>query len=224
MSLEAFRRWIGTPYREWRRFCRALDVTTRATCNADAFLALMDRDWNGEGAGQLEEEQAGMGELVNGPVETNTWTEIAIVAPDGELGELAPDMPTGPLMVGEGLIGRRAAAFRRYWVARVHCEYPRVVGNWDEAALGCTKLYLCKAMREPRRYYVMERQRDGSERLAVRYKQGMTVAQVAHCVDWVVTAAHTGTPAQATQRAVQMAMKPNWLMRLCGLRAVGYPQ
>lgn len=223
MTMEALRTWITTPWREWRKFCRALELTTRATCDAEAFLAIMDRDWNGDGAGHLEELDVSV-TAMTAPQETNETSLMAIVAPDGELGELPPDMPSGPLQVGDGPAGRRAAAFRRYWVARVHGEYPRVVGNWDEAALGCTRLFLCKAMREPRRYYVAQQQADGSRKLVVKYKQGMTVAQVAHCVDWIVTAAHTGNPAQATQRAVQAAMKPNWLMRLCGLRAVGYPR
>lgn len=217
--------WLRTPAREWRRFKRALDFTTRATCDAEAFLCLMDRDWGGERTtGHLAEETVDPEELVRGVAVTNDETPLVIIDSTGEIGELPPDMPQNPLQIGDGYVGRRAAAFRRYWVARAQNEYPRVVGCWDEGALACTRLFLCKAMRAARKYYVEDVNEQGRVVLRAQYKQGMTESQIAHCVDWLVTAVHTGTPRQAIQRAVHAQMKPNWLMRMCGLTGVSYHQ
>lgn len=216
--MEALKLWLSKPVRGWRKFVRALEVTTRATCEADVFMAAWEDDWaRGTGHGHMESPDQGGDSLVDEPELQPDGAYMAVVAPDGEIGELPPDMPEGPLVVGAEARGRRAAAFRRYWVNRVLEQYPRVVGNWDDAALACTRVFLCKAMRAPRKYYVEEAVAGKGVKLRVKYKRGMTTSQIGYSVDWLVTAAHAGTPGMTTQRAVQANLRPNWLMQRFGL-------
>lgn len=222
--MQAFRTWCFGPIRGLKRFFRELDLTTRATCDAEAFIGLMEVDWSGsESIGAADGTRAHTVQDAD-PLRHDLeflpgGSIMALVSSDGEPGELPPDMPDGPLVVGEGPIGRRAAAFRRYWVARVYERYPRVVGDWSEASLACTRLYLCSIMKEARKYYVEDKQTDGSVKLRAVFRRGMTTMQIMACVDWIVTSAHYGTPAQAAQRAVAESMRPNWLMRMFGLHA-----
>lgn len=219
---------------------RALELTTQATCSAEAMIAMLDNDW------RCSRSIIPTGGRFVDAAEPSPQVDVgavAIVGPDGEVGELPPDCPPEPMTYGDDGLGSRAALFRRYWVARVHAEYPRVVGNWDEAALAATRLYLCKVMKEPREYYVRVRKEevigaDGKPRLVEvvhpeqepdscqdflhvgyrkKFKRGMTTMQIESCVDWLVTAAHMGTPAMAAQEALRESMRPNWLMRMCGL-------
>lgn len=238
--MEAFKLWLSKPIRGWRKFVRALELTTQATCSAEAMIAMLDNDWRCSrttvrtGGGYVDGSQP------SPPMEVG---DVAIIGSDGEVGELPPDCPEEPMTYGDDGLGSRAALFRRYWVARVHAEYPRVVGNWDEAALAATRLFLCKAMREPREYYVRMRKEeviggDGKPHVIdvvhpeqcpdtfsclqnvsyrKKFKRGMTTMQIERCVDWLVTAAHMGTPAMAAQEALRESMRPNWLMRMCGL-------
>jgi hypothetical protein len=72
-------------------------------------------------------------------------------------------------------------------------------------------------MREPRDYYVTDTVNGKSQRRKI-HRLGMTTTQIADCVDWIVTAAHIGTPAQAMQREIRRGLKPNLLMRLFGVQ------
>lgn len=133
--------------------------------------------------------------------------------------ECAPDAPSNSEL--RERLSRRARLFASYWVNRVHEEYPRVVGDWDEASLACTRRYLTKIMKEPRLYYVRKRER-GQWVYEKKYKRGMTTSQVASCVDWIVTLSHRGTDEQLAQLAARQAEQPNWLMRLLGVRVPGF--
>lgn len=151
----AFVRWLKTPYREWCRFVKALELTTQASCSADALLATIEQDWSGIRADYEPWSHEGA-PLEVAPEVTPDGSFAAIVGKDGETGELPPNAPACPLEGGTGATGRRAAMFRRYWVGRVHAIYPRVVGCWDESSLACTRMFLCKAMKEPRKYYILD--------------------------------------------------------------------
>lgn len=216
--MEAIRTWFCTPVRELRRFFRALDLTSRATCDADAFLMMMESDWVGTGERQADAAyDASRQQMRERPVELPSTSFAVLVSGEEEPGEIAPDFPEQPLSIGTSPASRRGAAFRRYWVARLHEAYPRVVGSWDESSLACSRMYLCKAMREPRKYFV-EDKIGQNVTLRARFKRGMTTQQIASCVDWIVTAGHLGTPEQAAQRAIRESLKPNWLMRMFGVR------
>lgn len=217
--MNAFKLWITAPVRGWRKFLRALEVTTRASCDAEMFVSMMEHDWT-HGGSRLVGYDPGSQDasvLSQGPAELADGSFLVLVGKNGEPGQLPPDVPLDPMAGGTGREGRRAAAFRRYWVARVHEVYPRVVGSWEESSLACTRVFLCKAMREARQYYVEEAEADGSTKMKLKFKRGMCGYQIEACVDWLVTAAHLGTPNQAAQAAVRASLKPNWLMRMCGL-------
>lgn len=234
-NMDAFKHWLASPYRGWKKFVRALELTTQASVSAQAMIAMLDNDWR---CGRSVEPTQDDCLDARWPYPDVPPGTMAIVGSEGEVGELAPDCPDEPLSYGDTGEGRRAALFRRYWVARVHAEYPRVVGNWDPAALAATRLYLCKAMKEPREYYVRVTTKEEEGRKVTyphpewrpdvcgefgttyrkKYKRGMTTMQIEHCVDWLVTAAHMGTPAMAAQEALRDSMRPNWLMRMFGLQ------
>lgn len=225
-DMDVLKHTLRKPTIGWQKFVRALELTTHASVEAEAFLNLMECDWRRvHGVGMLQHATQDAEDLMDEPLEQADGSYAVIVSKEGDPGEIAPDMPEGPLSCGEGHLGRRAVLFRRYWVARVHEQYPRVVGDWSEPSLACTRLFLCKAMKEPRVYYVEQTETrwvDDKEvevtKLVRKCKRGMSTSQIAHCVDWIVSAAHLGTPAQAAQRRLVQEMKPNWLMRMFGLR------
>lgn len=141
--------------------------------------------------------------------------EIAATDQDGVPISLPPDAPAMSELTHEQ-VSRRARNFMQYWCARVHEKFS-VVGNWDRAALACTRIWLCKAMKEPRTYYVSVAQADGRVVREPRHRKGMHTSQIAACVDWIVTAAHRGTIAQAAQVKVRNESRSNWIMRLFGV-------
>lgn len=190
----------------------------QATAETQHAVAAFGLLYAAEWSGMCLAEGSGLTGLDNpelGPVRVEDETVLAVVGPDGEPGELAPDFPLEPLACSDSPGGRRARAFRRYWVSRVHEQFPLVVGSWEDASLACTRRWLCQEMRSPRRYYV----RDANGSLTLKHKRGMHTTQIAACVDWLVTAAHVGTPAQAHQRAIRDQLRPNFLMRWLGLRS-----
>jgi len=211
--MDAVKRYFLAPVRAVSRFCRAVAATTAASDDADAFHALWAVAW--EGGDVVSPAPMSVNPAV-GIVQFVDTTEVAVVSEDGALAEMAPSYPENFKACDRGPLGRRASAFKRYWVARVHEQYPRVVGNWDDAALACTRIFLCKAMREPRDYYVTDVVNGRPTKRKV-HRLGMTTTQIAECVDWIVTAAHIGTPAQAMQREIRRGLKPNWLMRVFGV-------
>lgn len=141
--------------------------------------------------------------------------EILAQEEDGTPISLPPNAPAMSEL-SHAQQSRRARNFMQYWCARVHERFS-VVGNWDKAALACTRIWLCKAMKEPREYYVSEAKADGAIVRVRKCKKGMHTSQIAACVDWIVTAAHKGTIAQAAQERVRKAARPNFLMRIFGI-------
>lgn len=141
--------------------------------------------------------------------------EIAAQDRDGTPITLAPDAPSMSEL-SHAVLTRRARLFMQYWCARVHEKY-NVVGNWDKSALACTKIWLCKVMKEPREYYVSVAQENGGVVRERRCKKGMHTSQISACVDWIVTAAHKGTVAQAAQNRIRHDSRPNLLMRIFGI-------
>lgn len=205
------------PIRAYARFWRALELTTQVAREAAQVIRVMGSDWKVGPPDYGYPPAPGLEILLEDAALLPSGSFAAIISKDGEIGELPPDVPENLMATSTGEIGRRAAAFRRYWVARVHQQYPRVVGCWDEASLACTRLFLCKIMAEGRKYYVEDR-RDGKTVLVPKFKQPMYLYQIEACVDWLVTAAHMGTPKHAVQQAVRADLKPNWLMRMLGLK------
>lgn len=146
--------------------------------------------------------------------QTASASIIALDEDDNPI-ELHPDPPRADEL-SLAIPSRRARLFAQYWVGRVHERYPRVIGDWKEASLACTRIFLCKAMRENREYYVW-RTVDGERQLVRKMRRGYHTHQIAACVDWIVTLAHRGSPSQQAQIKLREQVRPNWIMRLLGL-------
>lgn len=196
--------------RTWRAFC----ITSKMRALANRRIESIQPD---ELFLDSDEETEDVD--LQGVTELEGGRRFAAVNSEGMPGELAPECPPMKELLGFRTVGvtRRMRRFMKYWVDRVHEDYPRVVGDWSKPSLACTRRHLVKIMREPRIYYIQARVPGGDMKMVKMFKAGMHTHQISSCVDWIVSLAHAGTAAQHVQEAVICQLKPNWFMRLFGL-------
>lgn len=192
---------------------RAARVTARLRGEAERRYLSMSGDNLFQSDNEIPEEVD-----LEGITEMEGGRRFAAVNNEGKPGELPPVCPSMQELTARAPVGltRRMRRFMKYWVDRVHEEFPRVVGDWSEPSMACTRKYLARIMREPREYYVRARVGD-KHQMVKMYKNGMHGHQIAACVDHIVTLAHAGTTAQHVEKEVRRELKPNWLMRVLGL-------